>query len=73
MQALVVGLAAIAVVVLVFLGIVAVEAAILSWAWNLVVPSTFNGPFLDFGAAFALVLVVSILGRLLFGAARSTK
>lgn len=63
----------IAVIVALWAAITAVTALILAWAWNLVVPSTFGGPTLDFGAAFALVLVVSILGRLLFGGRSSSK
>jgi len=63
----------IALVVAVWAAITALTAFVLAWAWNLVVPSTFGGPTLDFGAAFALVLVVSILGRLLFGGRSSGK
>ena len=36
-------------------------------AWNAVVPSVFGGPTLDFWSAFALVFVLNIIGRLLFG------
>ena len=65
-------LVAIAAAVGLFLVITGVIALILTWAWNLVVPTTFGGPTLDFGAAFALVIVLSIIGRLLFGG-RSSK
>ena len=63
----------IALVIGLWAAITAITAAVLSWAWNLVVPSTFGGPTLDFGAAFALVLVVSIIGRLLFGSRSASK
>jgi len=42
-------------------------AFILLVAWNAVVPSVFGGPTLDYGAAFALVFVLNIIGRLIFG------
>lgn len=62
----------IALVVGVLLAWTAVIALVLSWAWNLVVPSVFGGPTLDFGAAFALVFVLNIIGRLLFGVRTSS-
>lgn len=68
------GLAAlgiIALIIAVWAAVLAVGALILSWAWNLVVPSTFNGPTLDFGAAYALLIVFVILRSFLFGGGRS--
>lgn len=67
MKALLFVVGAIAVALAIFLVWTGVIALILTWAWNLVVPSVFGGPVLDFGAAFALVVVLSIIGRLLFG------
>lgn len=64
------GLAAIGIFALIiglWLGIIALFAAVLSWAWNLVVPSTFGGPTLDFGAAFALLIVFMVIRTFLFG------
>lgn len=68
------GLAAlgiIALIIAVWAAVLAVGALVLSWAWNLVVPSTFNGPTLDFGAAYALLIVFVILRSFLFGGGRS--
>jgi hypothetical protein len=62
-----IAIAAIAAVVALWLGILAVLAFILTWAWNLVVPTTFGGPVLDFGAAFALVVVLSVIGNFFRG------
>lgn len=41
--------------------VVAIGAAVLSWAWNLVVPSTFNGPTLEFFPAVALIVVFIVI------------
>lgn len=67
MKALMYIVGAIAVAIGIFLLWTGLIALVLTWAWNLVVPSIFGGPVLDFGAAFALVVVLSIVGRLLFG------
>jgi hypothetical protein len=40
------------------------------WSWNLVIPSTFGGPTLDFGAAFALLIVLSVFRVFLMGPVR---
>lgn len=63
----------IAILIAVWAAWVAVISLVFMWAWNLVVPAVFGGPTLDFGAAFALMLVTSIIGRLLFGGRSSTK
>lgn len=47
--------------------VISVGALVLSWGWNLVVPSTFGGPTLDFGGAFALLTVVAVIRSFLFG------
>ncbi len=62
-----IGVAAIALVIAIYAIVLAIGAAILSWGWNLVVPSTFGGPTLDFGAAFALLVVLAIIRAFLFG------
>ena len=62
-----IAIAAVAAVLALWLGILATLAFILTWAWNLVVPTTFGGPVLDFGAAFALVVVLSIIGNFFRG------
>lgn len=62
-----IGAAAIALVIALYAIVLAIGAAILSWGWNLVVPSTFGGPTLDFGAAFALLVVFAVLRAFLFG------
>jgi disulfide bond formation protein DsbB len=61
------GLAAIAVVIAIYALVLGIGAAILSWGWNLVVPATFGGPTLDFGAAFALLVVLAVIRAFLFG------
>jgi hypothetical protein len=40
------------------------------WSWNLVIPSTFGGPTLDFGAAFALLVVLTVFRVFLMGPVR---
>lgn len=57
----------IALIVALWAAITAVTAFVLAWAWNLVVPTTFNGPTLDFGAAFALLIVFMVIRAFLFG------
>jgi hypothetical protein len=63
-------LGAIAVVIGLALAILTGIAFVFSIAWNAVVPSTFGGPELTFGASFALIIVISIIGSLLFGGVR---
>lgn len=56
-----------ALVVAVWAVVLGIGALILTWAWNLVVPSTFGGPTLDFGAAYALLIVFAVIRTFLFG------
>lgn len=56
-----------ALIIAVYAVVLALGAAILSWGWNLVVPTTFGGPTLDFGAAYALLVVFAVIRSFLFG------
>lgn len=56
-----------ALVIAVYAVVLGIGAFILTWAWNLVIPSTFGGPELNFGAAFALLVVFAVLRTFLFG------
>ncbi len=60
-------LGAFGVIIAVAIVLIGVVALVFSWAWNLVVPVTFNGPVITFPAAFGLVMVLGIIGSLLFG------
>lgn len=53
------GCLAIIAIIIAWLGL---AALILTWAWNVLVPTTFNGPHLDYGAAFAAVIILSLVG-----------
>lgn len=68
----VVGVIALIVVVyvVVYAVVIGIGAAILTWGWNLVVPSVFGGPTLDFGAAYALLVVFAVIRTFLFGGFR---
>ena len=57
----------IALIVVVYAVVIGIGAAILTWGWNLVVPSVFGGPTLDFGAAYALLVVFAVIRTFLFG------
>lgn len=49
---------------LVIVGIIAyfaIVSFVFQWLWNLVVPSLFNGPVLDYGQALAIVGLLSII------------
>lgn len=63
----------IALIVAVYAVVIAIGAAVLSWGWNLVVPVTFGGPTLDFGAAYALLVVFAVVRSFLFGSATVRK
>lgn len=56
-----------ALIIAVYAIVIGIGAFVLTWGWNLVVPSTFGGPTLDFGAAFALLVVFAVIRTFLFG------
>lgn len=62
-----VGVLVVIVILAVYAAVVAIGAAVLSWAWNLVVPSTFGGPTLEFLPAVALIVVFIVIRNFLFG------
>lgn len=65
------GLALVAFLIAIYAVIIAISAAVLSWAWNLVVPETFGGPTLEFVPAAALIIVFLVIRNILFGGGSS--
>ena len=66
-----VGVAAVVLIVVAVFLLIGLQALILSWAWGLVIPSVFGGPTLDIGAAFALMIVLYVIGGVFRGLSRS--
>lgn len=56
-----------ALIIALYAAIIAIGAAVLSWAWNLVVPPVFGGPVLEFAPAAALIVVFIVIRNFLFG------
>lgn len=61
------GVGMVALIIALYAVFIAVLAAIVSWAWNLVVPTLVAGaPLLTFPMAFALIVLIVILKAVLF-------
>lgn len=60
-------LGAVAVVIALYAIVLGIGAFILTWAWGLVMVPVFGLPALDFGAAFALLVVLAVIRAFLFG------
>lgn len=71
-MAVIVAILAIAGVLALYGIVIGIGAFVLSWAWNLVIPSTFNGPVLDFGAAFALIVIIVVIRGFFGGGSKSS-